>query len=98
MEERKINHTSYFLKEKKKRKKERAGNIMNLEVSKLIPWKNQKQYIFTAATANCLYSCDNKEDSEFCVFLKHFIYQITISNSEVKCLVNFINGFVVTLK
>ena len=50
---------------------------MNLEVSKLIPWKNQKQYIFTAATANCLYSCDNKEDSEFCVFLKHFIYQIT---------------------
>lgn len=93
MEERKINHTSYFVKIK-----ERTGNITNLEVSKLISWKNQKQYIFTAATANCLHSCDNKEDSEFCVFVKHFIYQITISNSEVKCLVNFINGFVVTLK
>ena len=60
-----------LLKKKKRRKKKGFDSRKYHEFRGLKTHSLEKPktiYILITAIANCLYSCDNREDSEFCCF------------------------------
>ena len=68
-----ILHILLKKKKEEKRKDLTAGNITSLEVSKLIPWKNQKQFTFLLQPLPTVYILVIiKKIQSFAVFFKHF--------------------------